>query len=150
MPQTIASEENRGTRPTARRPVKPTVEVATAVLFRQGRLLITERLPDSHLPGMWEFPGGKREPGESIRDCLVRELREELNIGVFVGELLETIVYDYPEKTVCLKFFKCRYDGGDIQALGCRRFEWVTPDELRNYRFPPANQPLMKKLQSGG
>lgn len=130
--------------------MKPAIEVAVAVLFRQGRLLITQRLPDSHLPGLWEFPGGKRKPGESIRECLVREIREELNIGVVVGELFETIEYDYPEKTVCLKFFKCRYAGGDIQALGCQRYAWVTPDELGNYRFPPANESLMKRLRSGG
>ena len=150
MPQTIASEEYRGTRRKALRPVKPTVEVAAAILFREGRLLITQRLPDSHLSGLWELPGGKRKPGESIRECLVREIREELDIRVAVGELFETIEYDYSEKTVCLKFFKCRYEGGDIQALGCQRFAWVTPDELGNYRFPPANQPLMKKLRSGG
>ncbi len=130
--------------------MKPVIEVAAAVLFRQGRLLITQRLPGSHLPGLWEFPGGKRKPGESIRECLVREIREELNIGVVVGEMFETIEYDYPEKTVCLKFFKCRYAGGDIQALGCQRFAWVTPEDLGNYRFPPANRPLMQKLRSGG
>ena len=130
--------------------MKPTIEVAAAVLSHQGRLLITQRLPDSHLPGSWEFPGGKRKPGESIRECLVRELQEELDIRVVPGELLETVEYDYPEKTVRLKFFKCRYEGGNIQALGCQRFEWVTPAELENYRFPPANQPLMQKLRSGG
>ena len=130
--------------------MKPTVEVAAAILFRKGRLLITQRLPDSHLSGLWELPGGKRKPGESIRECLVREMREELNIRVVVGELFETIQYDYSEKTVRLKFFKCRYVGGDIQALGCRRFAWVAPGELGNYRFPPANRPLLKKLQSGG
>lgn len=130
--------------------MKPVIEVAAAVLFRQGRLLITQRLPGSHLPGLWEFPGGKRKPGESIRECLVREIREELNIGVVVGELFETIEYAYPEKTVCLKFFKCRYAGGDIQALGCQRFAWVTPEDLGNYPFPPANESLMKRLRSGG
>ena len=130
--------------------MKPTVEVAAAVLSHQGRLLITQRLPDAHLPGRWEFPGGKRKPGESIRECLVREIREELNIGVVVGEMFETVEYDYSEKTVRLKFFKCRYDGGDIRALGCQRFAWVTPGELGNYCFPPANQPLLKKLRSSG
>ena len=130
--------------------MKPTVEVAAAVLFRQGRLLITQRLPDSHLPGIWEFPGGKRRPGESIRECLVREVREELGIGLVVEELLERIEYEYPERTVCLNFFKCRYDGARPRALGCRQFKWVTPGELGNYRFPPANEPLMKKLRSGG
>lgn len=150
MPQTIASEEHRGTHPTVLHPVKPTVEVAAAIVFREGRLLITQRLPDSHLSGLWELPGGKRKSGESIRECLEREMREELNIRVVVGELVDTIQYDYSEKTVCLKFFRCRYAGGDIQALGCQAFAWVRPDELGNYRFPPANQPLMKKLRSGG
>lgn len=129
--------------------MKPTVEVAAAILFRQGRLLITQRLPCSHLAGLWELPGGKRRSGESIRECLVREVREELNIRVVVGELFETIKHDYPEKTVHLKFFTCQYEGGNIQALGCERFEWVTPEELENYSFPAANETLMKKLQSG-
>ena len=129
--------------------MKPTVEVAAAILFRQGRLLITQRLPYSHLAGLWELPGGKRRSGESIRECLVREVREELNIRVVVGELFETIEHDYPEKTVHLKFFTCHYEGGNIQALGCQRFEWVTPEELENYPFPAANETLMKKLQSG-
>lgn len=139
-----------GNRQAARRRVKPTVEVAAAILLREGRLLITQRLPQSHLAGMWEFPGGKRKPTESLRECLVRELREELDIEVVAGELFETIEYDYPERTVCLKFFKCRHVGGDIQALGCQRFAWVRPDDLGNYRFPPANKPLVKRLRSGG
>ena len=130
--------------------MKHTVEVAAAVLFRQGRLLITQRLPDSHLSGLWELPGGKRKPGESIRECLVREIREELDIRVVVGELFEAIEYEYPEKTVCLKFFRCRYEDGNIRALGCQRFAWVRPDELDNYPFPPANEPVMQKLRSSG
>lgn len=129
--------------------MKPTIEVAAAILFREGRLLIAQRLPTSHLPGVWEFPGGKRRPQESIQECLVREVREELNIQVVVGELFETIEYNYPEKTVCLKFFNCQYEGGNIQALGCQRFEWVAPDQLGNYRFPPANETLIKKLRTG-
>ncbi len=129
--------------------MKPTVEVAAAILFREGRVLIAQRLPTSHLPGVWEFPGGKRTPRESFQECLVREVREELDIRLVVGELFETIEYEYPERTVCLKFFKCRYDGGTIRALGCQRFEWVTPDRLGDYRFPPANEPVIEKLRTG-
>lgn len=129
--------------------MKPTVEVAAAILFREGRLLIAQRLPTSHLPDIWEFPGGKRNLPESIQECLAREVREELNIRLIVGELFETIEYEYPERSVCLKFFKCRYDGGNIRALGCQRFEWVTPEQLGNYRFPPANEAVIEKLRTG-
>src|SRR5712692_8874159 len=77
-------------------------EVAAGLVFRDGRLLITQRQAGAHLGGLWEFPGGKREGPESFQACLRRELREELGIEVEVGELVETITHQYPEKTVGL------------------------------------------------
>src|ERR1700677_3954530 len=83
------------------------VDVSAGLVFRNGLLLITQRPPDAHLGGLWEFAGGKRHPGESDKDCLKRELREELGIEVEVGELLDAITHAYPEKVVRLKFFRC-------------------------------------------
>src|SRR6266478_3461724 len=106
------------------------VEVAAGLIFRDGKLLITQRYPEAHLGGLWEFPGGKREPNESFADCLKRELREELGIEIEVGELIETISHTYPEKTVLLKFFRCRWIAGEPQKLGCPDFCWISRDEL--------------------
>src|SRR6059036_311556 len=98
---------------------KNSIEVAAGLVFRDGKLLITRRHPDAHLGGLWEFPGGKREPGETFEECLVRELREELGIEVETGEVLEDLTHDYPEKSVHLKFFRCRWKQGEPQKLGC-------------------------------
>src|SRR5262245_54637012 len=85
------------------------IDVSAGLVFRDGQLLITRRHADAHLGGLWEFPGGKRESGETFEQCLVRELREELGIEVEVGEVLESVTHAYPEKTVHLKFFRCRW-----------------------------------------
>src|SRR5262245_29527344 len=95
------------------------IEVSAGLVFRDGKLLITQRHAGAHLGGLWEFPGGKREPTESFEDCLVRELREELGIEVAVGELLETIQHDYPDKRVLLKFFRCTWRANEPQPIGC-------------------------------
>ncbi len=85
----------------------PPIEVAAGLVFRGGKLLLTQRHPEAHLGGLWEFPGGKREPGETFEQCLARELEEELGIEVTVGELIESITHVYPERTVHLRFFRC-------------------------------------------
>src|SRR5437868_1294417 len=98
---------------------KDTIDVAAALVFRDGKLLVTKRHDDVHLGGFWEFPGGKREPNESFEDCLVRELREELGIEVTVGELVESLTHPYPERTVHLRFFRCVWTRHEPQRLGC-------------------------------
>src|SRR5882672_7630583 len=75
------------------------IEVAAGIVFRNGKILITQRRSQDHLGDLWEFPGGKREAEESFEDCLQRELMEELGIEVAVGELVDTVVHQYPEKT---------------------------------------------------
>src|ERR1017187_2822789 len=89
------------------------VEVRAALIFRDGKLLITQRHAKAHLGGLWEFPGGKREAGETFEQCLVREIREELGIEISVGELFEEVAHDYPEKSVHLKFFRCQLLAGE-------------------------------------
>jgi 8-oxo-dGTP diphosphatase len=128
--------------------MKPRIEVAAAIIWRQGRILISQRDANSHLSGYWEFPGGKREAGESFEECLVREVREELNIRVRVQKLLDTIAYEYPEKHVTLKFFCCDYLEGEPRALGCLQFQWVSPEQLSGYQFPPADGPIVKRIMN--
>jgi mutator protein MutT len=123
------------------------IDVAAALVFRAGKLLITQRYAEAHLGGLWEFPGGKREPGESFEDCLTRELREELGIEVTVGELVESLTHAYPEKTVYLMFFRCSWLKHEPQSLGCAAFKWVTLEELERHPFPAADARLLQKLR---
>jgi len=124
------------------------IEVSAALIFHDGKLLITQRYAGSHLGGLWEFPGGKREPGETFEGCLVRELREELGVESSVGELFEEITYAYPEKTVRLKFFICRLAQREAQPLGCAALKWVGKLELDEYAFPAADARLLDKLRA--
>ncbi len=123
------------------------IDVSAALVFRNGKLLITQRHPGAHLGGRWEFPGGKVEPGETFESCLVRELREELGIEVLVGELIETIEHEYPEKRVRLKFFRCEWRANEPQPLGCPAFAWITREELSRYEFPAADARLLERLR---
>jgi 8-oxo-dGTP diphosphatase len=124
------------------------IEVSAGLIFRDGKLLITRRRPEAHLGGLWEFPGGKREPGEAFEQCLVRELREELGVEIAVDGLFEEIIHIYPEKTVRLKFFFCRLLAGEPQPLDCAALQWVGKSELNQYAFPAADAQLLDKLRA--
>jgi mutator protein MutT len=122
------------------------IEVSAALIFRDGKLLITQRHADAHLGGLWEFPGGKREGGETFEECLVREIREELGADISVGELFEKIHHDYPEKSVHLKFFVCKIISGEPQPLDCAAVKWIGKDGLDTHKFPAADARLLEKL----
>ena len=124
------------------------IEVAAGLVFRDGKLLITQRYPEAHLGGLWEFPGGKREPQESFEACLQRELCEELGIEIAVGPLVEAITHQYPEKTVHLRFFRCEWRKNEPRPLGCPAFEWITREQLADYDFPAADGRLLEKLRT--
>jgi mutator protein MutT len=132
--------------PASQRANKPQVEVAAAIILHDGRILISQRDEGSHLSGYWEFPGGKREPDESFEECVLREIREELNVDIEVERFFETVQYEYSGKIVLLNFYFCRYLRGEAQALGCRQCKWVPLGELGGYLFPPANEPILQKL----
>ena len=122
------------------------IEVSAALIFRDGQLLITQRHAKSHLGGLWEFPGGKREAGESFEQCLVREICEELGIEISVVKLFEEISHDYPEKSVHLKFFICKIISGEPQPLDCAAVKWVRQPQLADFEFPAADTQLLEKL----
>jgi mutator protein MutT len=126
--------------------IKNSVQVSAALIFRDGKLLIAQRPAKAHLGGLWEFPGGKREPNESAEQCLVREIREELGVEISVGELVETVTHAYPEKTVRLKFFLCRLVRGEPQPVECAAVKWVSREELAAHQFPEADSELLVKL----
>jgi mutator protein MutT len=123
------------------------IEVSAGLVFRDGKLLITQRHAGAHLGGLWEFPGGKREEDETFEECLVRELREELGIEVEVGEVIESLTHTYPEKTAVLKFFRCRWKQNEPRALDCLDLKWVSAAELRDYEFPAADARLIERLR---
>jgi mutator protein MutT len=119
-----------------------------AVIERRGRLLICRRPRSAVLGGFWEFPGGKRLAGESWTACLRRELREEL--GVTVGPLrpFGELRYRYPSRTIMFKVFRCAIRRGVPRALAASRLRWVRPADLGRYRFPPANDALLRRLSA--
>jgi 8-oxo-dGTP diphosphatase len=128
------------------------IEVAAGLLFHEGKLLIAQRNATSHLGGLWEFPGGKREREESFENCLVRELREELGIQVRVGSEVEDLTHQYREKTVRLRFFLCTLEPGSPlpQPLDCAGIAWVGQKELRDYDFPAADAFILHRLAAPG
>ena len=119
--------------------------VAAAVVERDGRFLVTRRQQGVHLEGYWEFPGGKCEPGESIADCLVRELWEELAVVGRVGEELFAVTHHYVDRDVELHFFACALAGEPAPQLG-QTMRWVPREELRTLTFPPADAELIDRL----
>jgi mutator protein MutT len=124
------------------------IEVSAALIFHDGKLLITQRRTNAHLGGLWEFPGGKREVNETFEQCLVREIHEELGIEISVGELFEESTHAYAEKTVHLKFFLCQLIRGEPQTLGCAAFKWIGKSELADYEFPAADKQLLARLRA--
>jgi len=124
------------------------IHVVAAVIERDGRYLLAQRLEGAHLAGTWEFPGGKREPGETDEAALVRELREELDVVIAVRRKLTSILHRYPEKTVSLGFYRADIIEGEPRAIGCRAILWVTPEEMGALELPPADRPLVDMLRS--
>ena len=133
----------------AHEPPTVVVEVAAALIQDDaGRYLITRRRAGSHLAGLWEFPGGKREPGETLEECLRRELTEELGAGFMVGERVERLTWRYPEKTVVISFFRCRLVSGRVEPREHQSCAWVEPARLSDYEFPPADRALLARLRA--
>ena len=124
------------------------ITVTAGLVFRDGRLLITQRPPGGHLPGLWEFPGGKCEPGETLPECMQRELQEELGIAVNVREEVEAVTHAYPEKTVELHFFRCQLVIGEPTGMEGQVLAWVTVANLGDYEFPAADTQLLDRLRT--
>lgn len=97
---------------------------------------------------MWEFPGGKLEPGESPEETLVRECREECGIEIEVGKILDVTHHRYPEKDVLLLFYRCALRGGEVQHLQVADHAWVAPGDLDRYELPPADARVVACIQA--
>lgn len=129
------------------------VNVAIGVLAaRRGvtsqawHILISRRKADSVLGGFWEFPGGKIEPGERAEACLVREFREELGVNVRVGAALGVTEHHYDYAFVRLSAFFCGWVSGEPRNLQVAEHRWAQAHELGAFRFPPANEALVRKV----
>ena len=119
--------------------------VAAAVVERDGRFLLTRRQKGTHLEGLWEFPGGKCERGESLGACLARELREELAVDVQVGAELCAVAHDYADRRLELHFFASVISGEPTPQIG-QEMRWVERGELSTLDFPPADAELIRLL----
>ena len=122
-----------------------TVVVAAAIIERDGRWLMARRLEGTHLEGLWEFPGGKVDPGETLEACLARELREELGVATEVGCLRWSTAHDYPARRIELHFYDCTIAGEPQPLLG-QELRWVSASELASLPLPEADAGLVALL----
>jgi mutator protein MutT len=123
------------------------ITVAAAIIEREGRFLLTRRLDGTHLAGLWEFPGGKCDAGETHEDCLVREIREELGADVRVGPLVLATTHAYAERTVALYFYEAELLDDPRPVLG-QDMQWVTRRQLATLDFPEADAALIEHLST--
>lgn len=121
------------------------IVVVAAVIEDNGRFFLTRRQPGVHLAGLWEFPGGKIDPDEPHANALRREIREELDADVAVGDLVFHTAHAYDDRTVALYFYRCTLRGAPRPLLG-QEMRWVAREELPLLGFPPADKELIKLL----
>jgi 8-oxo-dGTP diphosphatase len=122
------------------------IRVVAAVIAREGRYLITQRRPTAVLPLLWEFPGGRVEPGETDASALEREVMHRLNVEVAVGSLISFVSHPYERYTVDLHLYDCRIVKGEPVEQNVLAFRWVTSEEFDRYQFTPADEASMSQL----
>lgn len=120
--------------------------VTAAAMVRDGKVLIAQREAGSHMEFRWEFPGGKLEPDETTEECIVREIKEELDIDIEVLDIYKVVQFSYKEKEILLLCYLCRIIRGEGRNLECNDFRWVTREQLSQYEFVPADLPIVEKL----
>lgn len=124
------------------------IVAACALVDADGRVLLTQRPEGKQLAGLWEFPGGKVEPGETPEECLVRELQEEIGISTKVPCLapLTFASHSYDDFHLLMPLYVCRRYEGIARGLEGQALKWVRPKDMRNYPMPPADEPLIPFL----
>ncbi len=129
---------------------KPLVRVVAAILYNENRkILITQRLQNSHLGGLWEFPGGRIENLETPEQALRRELKEELKLDVLVGKRFWRATFEYDIKTVDISFYFCSLPQKNpvITPIGVQAYRWIKINELERYEIPPADEEMIRMLK---
>jgi mutator protein MutT len=127
---------------------KPHFHVTAGLLQQDGMVLITKRPAGSHLAGYWEFPGGKQEGGETLEECLEREMKEELGVDVRAEKPLLNVDHEYANRIISLYLFQCTHLSGELKPLACEEIRWVHPEDLTQYRFPPPDEKIIQLLNT--
>ncbi|MBD1904274.1 8-oxo-dGTP diphosphatase MutT [Funiculus sociatus GB2-A5] len=126
----------------------PHKSIGVAVIWNEQRqILIDRRRPGGLMGGLWEFPGGKIEPGETVVECIKREIKEELGIEIEVGDRLIVIDYIYSQFSITLNVHHCQHLTGIPQPIESEEVRWVTLDQLDQYPFPAANIQIINALR---
>jgi 8-oxo-dGTP diphosphatase len=125
-----------------------TIIVTAGVIIEKKKVLVAQRMEGALRGLLWEFPGGKVKEGEDPREALRRELKEELDVDVEVGKILEVIFHSYPEYPILLLTYHCRIKKGIPKPIGCHDLRWVSLEELNELAMTPADEPIRKRLAS--
>ena len=123
-------------------------QVTAGLIRNNSKILITQRLFDDRFGGLWEFPGGKQKAGETLEQCLIREIKEELNIQIHVGKKLMTVSHRYDKVQITLHIFQCTLPDGTPEKKGVQDWRWVDLTEIEQYDFTEADKLVIKRLKS--
>jgi 8-oxo-dGTP diphosphatase len=123
------------------------ITVTAGIIQKKNKILIARRKAGSHLSGYWEFPGGKIKPDETPEACLIREIMEELGLHIHHVAYFAESVYEYPEKTVCLKAYLAECTDDEIILNDHDEVAWISRGQLDDYTFAPADVSLVEKLK---
>lgn len=122
--------------------------VVAALIWDNGRFMICQRPGHKTRGLLWEFVGGKVEAGESSQQALIRECKEELDVTVSVGDAFIEVIHEYPDMTVDLTLFHCEIAEGEPKMLEHNDIKWITPDEIDNFDFCPADKEILAKIKA--
>lgn len=130
--------------------IRPTVRVVAALIEREGTYLVTQRRPNAVLPLLWEFPGGKVEPGESDEDALKREMQHRVGVAIDVGRLISFVSHSYERYAVDLYLYECSVVSGAPREKNVQAFRWVLSKDFEKFGFTPADERSMSQLLGMG
>ena len=124
----------------------PHHKIAVGLIWKENKILISKRHSHVMLGGLWEFPGGKIKDAESAKECVRREIKEELNVNVSVGKKINTIKHAYTHFTIELTAYHCQYESGEPTTVDCADFKWIKTNQIDSLPFPKANHKIFNKI----